>query len=87
MELHFCGSIRLPCLPRIKCTSSDNLLLTPVTSLLGSHPLLAELHGLGGDTEPILMHHQPYDSRTHEFSVKTHAIRRAREPDSGQEYP
>ncbi|KAF5012393.1 hypothetical protein FDECE_1521, partial [Fusarium decemcellulare] len=37
--------------------------------------------------EPILMRHRPYDPRTHEFSLETHAIRRVLERDDGQEYP
>lgn len=47
----------------------------------------AELYGLGSDMEPILMRHRPYDSRTHEFNLETHGIRRVLERDHGQEYP
>lgn len=47
----------------------------------------AELYGLGSDMEPILMRHRPYDARTHEFGLETHAIRRVLEKDDGQEYP
>ncbi|KAI5456154.1 fungal-specific transcription factor domain-containing protein [Mariannaea sp. PMI_226] len=68
-----------------------------VSGLAGPNPLhgtlgcmttrFSELYGLGSDMEPILMRHRPYDPVTHEFSQKTHAIRRMLERDEGQEYP
>ncbi|KAK7414333.1 hypothetical protein QQX98_006775 [Neonectria punicea] len=60
----------------------------PLERTLGCSTLrFAELYGLGSDMEPILMRHRPYDVRTHEFSLETHAIRRVLERDEGQEYP
>ncbi|KAH6995046.1 fungal-specific transcription factor domain-containing protein [Ilyonectria destructans] len=60
----------------------------PLDRTLGcSLSRFAELYGLGSDMEPILMRHRPYDIRTHEFSLETHAIRRVLEHDEGQEYP
>ncbi|KAK7397695.1 hypothetical protein QQX98_012936 [Neonectria punicea] len=60
----------------------------PLDRTLGcSLSRFAELYGLGSDMEPILMRHRPYDIRSHEFSLETHAIRRVLEHDEGQEYP
>ncbi|KAF7551131.1 hypothetical protein G7Z17_g5240 [Cylindrodendrum hubeiense] len=60
----------------------------PLDRTLGcSLSRFAELYGLGSDMEPILMRHRPYDVRTHEFNLETHAIRRVLEHDEGQEYP
>ncbi|KAH7118222.1 fungal-specific transcription factor domain-containing protein [Dactylonectria estremocensis] len=60
----------------------------PLNRTLGcSLSRFAELYGLGSDMEPILMRHRPYDIRSHEFSLETHAIRRVLEDDGGQEYP
>ncbi|WAO94812.1 Hypothetical protein NCS54_01241400 [Fusarium falciforme] len=62
--------------------------LGPLDRTMGcSSTRFAELYGLGSDMEPILMRHRPYDHRTHEFSLETHAIRRVLERDDGQEYP
>ncbi|KAF4995638.1 hypothetical protein FDECE_12733, partial [Fusarium decemcellulare] len=62
--------------------------LGPLDRTMGcSSTRFAELYGLGSDMEPILMRHRPYDPRTHEFSLETHAIRRVLERDDGQEYP
>ncbi|KAH9996751.1 fungal-specific transcription factor domain-containing protein [Xylariaceae sp. FL0662B] len=47
----------------------------------------AELYGLGSDMEPILMRHRPYDPKTHEYQLETHAIRRVLDYDQGQQYP
>ncbi|KAI1336364.1 fungal-specific transcription factor domain-containing protein [Xylariaceae sp. FL0016] len=57
----------------------------PVLGLdLGRFP---ELYGLGSDMEPVLMHHRPYDPKTHEFRLETHAIRRVLAPDDAHQYP
>ncbi|KAF4981868.1 hypothetical protein FZEAL_2388 [Fusarium zealandicum] len=62
--------------------------LGPLDRTMGCSPTrFAELYGLGSDMEPMLMRHRPYDPRTHEFSLETHAIRRVLERDDGQEYP